>query len=122
MRPALAMFGLGLTSVGGAIGAFLGGSAGALLGAVAGLLFTWALAKRAFFEAISGAVKGAVFLFLVGPGIDWCLQGVPLSTHAATALAAGSLLGAALGIRNARRRKPTSAPDAEPNPASTPNS
>jgi hypothetical protein len=72
------------------------------------VLAAWSVRRGAIAPAIAGAVKGALAVALIGPGLDWLISGTPPMTRMPLALAAGGLVGAALGIRNHRPPKPTS--------------
>lgn len=79
--------------------------AGALLMGVGGLILGWAVNKGAVFHAVRGAVIGAFFLSLVGPGADWIISGASPGSQLYQALVIGALVGALLGVRNARKPK-----------------
>lgn len=94
-----------LVLLGAVVGAAIAGNEGALLGGVAGLLALWANRRRAWWNALRGAAIGAAFLFLVGPLADSLLSRTPLTERVLQAVVAGALVGAALGIKNARAPK-----------------
>lgn len=88
-----------------------------MVGAAAGVLAGWATARGAHAEALAGAVKGIIFVAIIGPGADWLISGNPVTDKLALALVSGGLVGAALGIKNARpNRKPRNS-DSTPAPA-----
>jgi hypothetical protein len=86
-------------------GWLVAGEAGALFGAAGGVLTGWALVRGALAEALAGSVKGIVFVALIGPGADWLISGQPVTDKLPMALVSGALLGAALGIKNARPKR-----------------
>jgi hypothetical protein len=111
---------MGLGALTGAVaGWLLSDGRIAVFGAFAGSLFGWAKVKGALFGALRGGVIGAVFLALAGPVIDRFISGRPLCETLSTAAVVGVFVGAALGIRNTRRRRshPTQRTD---DPSSSP--
>lgn len=102
--PVAAPVALGI-ALGAGIGWLLMSPAGALLTACAGGILGWSFVKRVVWAWFRGALLGAGFLSLVGPGADWFLHGVPMDEKLHDAIVIGSLVGGLLGVRNARRSK-----------------
>lgn len=78
------------------------GQSGALLAGCGGGIVGWAIAKRAVFSALRGAVIGVVFALIVGPGADHLVNGVPFGEKIRSAVVVGGLVGGLLGVRNHR--------------------
>lgn len=92
------------------IGYWFGGGGAALLSACGGLIFGWAIHKGAVFAGFRGALLGAGFAMLVGPGADFLFNDVPFDEKLVPAVIVGSLVGSLLGVRNFRKRRTKSAP------------
>ncbi|WP_145257427.1 hypothetical protein [Planctomycetes bacterium Pan216] len=112
-RHRFLVLGMGL-AIGGLVGWMWDGPGIGLLGAVAGGILGWAILKSALAEALAGAVKGALFLTLVGPLADWLINGSSFTARLPLAVVVGILVGATLGVRNARKRKIDAAPAEQP--------
>ena len=98
--PLLLILGL---AIGSLVGALSAGRAGAVIAGAGGLVLGWGMHKQALRAALSGALIGAGFAVIVGPGADHILQGAPFTERLTVALVVGSLVGALIGVRNARR-------------------
>lgn len=95
--------------VGMGLGGWLGAWGGALLGAVGGLILAWGIQKGAVWAGARGAVLGAFFATLIGPGGDWLISGAPFGERLRAAVIVGALVGGLLGVRNFRPRNVASA-------------
>ena len=96
-------------SGGAVLGACVGQGA-ALLAGVGGAILGWAVVKGVVVAAVRGIFLGAGFAVVVGPLADRMISGRPIHETLWAALVVGTLVGGLLGVRNARRKRPTGLP------------